>query len=73
MILFQRPCEEQLAIGGAGGARIVTGLVQGLINYALYHDSFRESLEKGRIHHQLEPDVLELEGIKLVTDTLFAI
>lgn len=52
-----------LAISGAGGSRIMTSVVQTVLNYlAVYPGDLRRSVFAPRMHHQWLPDKLDLEA-----------
>jgi gamma-glutamyltranspeptidase/glutathione hydrolase len=64
-----------LALGGAGGPRIITGTLQTLLNVVVFGRDVQQALDAPRIHHQwvpeellcedaLAPDVLRALGLK---------
>ncbi|XP_032221522.2 glutathione hydrolase 1 proenzyme [Nematostella vectensis] len=58
----QDPCTYRLALGGSGGTRITTAVLQTLINILSFGNSLSEAVERPRVHHQFSPDVVEAEG-----------
>ncbi|EDO48355.1 predicted protein, partial [Nematostella vectensis] len=57
----QDPCTYRLALGGSGGTRITTAVLQTLINILSFGNSLSEAVERPRVHHQFSPDVVEAE------------
>ncbi|HEY2322525.1 MAG TPA: gamma-glutamyltransferase [Thermoanaerobaculia bacterium] len=53
-----------LAIGGAGGPRIISGVFEVIVNLVDYKLNLQEALDAGRIHHQWLPDEIywEVDG-----------
>lgn len=47
--------------GGSGGPRIITATTQVLLNALVRGDDAARAVERGRIHHQWSPNVLEVE------------
>lgn len=50
-----------MIVGGRGGPRIITAVVQAIVNAVDYHMSLADALGAPRIHDQALPDVLEYE------------
>ncbi|HEV8433354.1 MAG TPA: gamma-glutamyltransferase, partial [Thermoanaerobaculia bacterium] len=50
-----------LAIGGAGGPRIISGVFETIVNLVDYKLNLQEALDAGRIHHQWLPDEIYWE------------
>jgi gamma-glutamyltranspeptidase/glutathione hydrolase len=50
-----------LVIGGRGGPRIITSVVQAIVNVIDYQMTLADALGAPRIHHQALPDVLQYE------------
>lgn len=60
-----------MALGGPGGSRIITSVLQVLLNVVDFHMNVQDAVDAPRIHHQWQPDVLSLErGISPDTDAL---
>ncbi|KAF9762126.1 Glutathione hydrolase proenzyme 2 [Nosema granulosis] len=51
---------ETLALGAAGGIRIPTSIIE-VIFYMSLNNSLRQSINKPRMHHQMDPDILYIE------------
>jgi len=47
-----------LAIGAAGGPRIITQVTQAIVNYLAFDDDLYTSLAKPRLHQQWKPDMV---------------
>lgn len=58
-----------LAVGAAGGSRIISGVFQTMLNYlVVFPDDLKQSVFAPRLHHQWVPDKLEVEpGFSEVT------
>lgn len=50
-----------LALGGAGGPRIITGTLQTLLNVVVFGRNVQQALDSPRIHHQWMPEELLCE------------
>jgi gamma-glutamyltranspeptidase/glutathione hydrolase len=50
-----------LALGGAGGPRIISGVFEVIVNLVDYGLNLQEALDAGRIHHQWLPDEIYWE------------
>jgi gamma-glutamyltranspeptidase/glutathione hydrolase len=50
-----------LAVGASGGPRIISGVVQVLLNILWFDDHPVEALRRGRVHHQWLPDRVYVE------------
>lgn len=50
-----------LALGAPGGTRIITCVLQTILNYVDFRMSLYDSVAALRIHHQWKPDELEME------------
>ncbi|XP_011206385.1 scoloptoxin SSD14 isoform X1 [Bactrocera dorsalis] len=51
----------KLMVGGAGGSRITTSVAQVIIRYLMLNHTLQESLDAGRVHHQLAPMQVDVE------------
>jgi len=51
----------RLLIGGAGGSRITTSVAQTILRYFVLNQTLAESVNSGRIHHQLAPMCVDIE------------
>ncbi|KAJ1914365.1 hypothetical protein H4219_004831 [Mycoemilia scoparia] len=52
----------ELVIGGSGGSRIITGVLQIILNSLVYDFPLNNAVDRGRLHHQLLPDYVEVES-----------
>jgi gamma-glutamyltranspeptidase/glutathione hydrolase len=60
-----------LALGGPGGPRIITSVLQVLLNVVDFKMNVQDAVDAPRIHHQWQPDTLYLEpGISPDTEAL---
>ncbi len=50
-----------MVVGGRGGPRIITAVVQAIVNAIDYRMSLADAVGAPRIHHQGVPDILEYE------------
>jgi gamma-glutamyltranspeptidase/glutathione hydrolase len=50
-----------MLVGGRGGPRIITAVVQAIVNAIDYHMPLADAVGAPRIHHQAMPDLLEYE------------
>lgn len=55
-----------LVIGASGGSRISPSVLQSIIRQYWYQMPLLESISYPRIHHQLLPDVVEVESISMI-------
>ena len=53
--------EPFLAIGSPGGSRIITAVLQIILNIVDFEQSLEEATESKRIHHQWYPDDIDIE------------
>jgi gamma-glutamyltranspeptidase / glutathione hydrolase len=51
----------EMLVGGRGGPRIITAVVQAIVNVIDYRMTLADAVGAPRIHHQALPDVLEYE------------
>jgi gamma-glutamyltranspeptidase/glutathione hydrolase len=61
--------KEAYALGGRGGSRIPTNLVEVLLNLLVDGDPLQTALDRPRLHHQWLPDRLEAEPDTLAPET----
>jgi gamma-glutamyltranspeptidase/glutathione hydrolase len=50
-----------LVLGAPGGSRIITAVMQVMVNVIDFHMNVQEAVDNPRFHHQWKPDRLELE------------
>ena len=53
--------EPFLAIGSPGGSRIITAVLQIILNVVDFEQSLEEATESKRVHHQWYPDDIDIE------------
>lgn len=56
-----------LVLGGSGGPKAITGVLQTLINVLDFGDPLADAISAPRIHHQLVPNILSLESVNVTT------
>jgi gamma-glutamyltranspeptidase/glutathione hydrolase len=61
-ILLDRRGEVVLMAGGSGGPRIITGVIQAILNATVFGMTAAEAVGSPRFHHQWWPHVLGLEA-----------
>jgi gamma-glutamyltranspeptidase len=59
--IIVKPNGEVTAIGGSGGSRILSAVIQVLVENQINFKDLKASIDSPRIHHQLLPDVISLE------------
>jgi len=60
---------EIVALGGRGGSRIPTAVVQVLLNLLVDGDDLQSAVDRPRLHHQWLPDVISIEPDALSPET----
>jgi gamma-glutamyltranspeptidase/glutathione hydrolase len=50
-----------MVVGGPGGGRIITSVLQTIINNVDFGLNVRDSVDAPRFHHQWKPDVITME------------
>jgi gamma-glutamyltranspeptidase / glutathione hydrolase len=61
--------KEAYALGGRGGSRIPTNVIEVLLNLLVDGDPLQTALDRPRLHHQWLPDRLEAEPDALAPET----
>jgi gamma-glutamyltranspeptidase / glutathione hydrolase len=51
-----------MVTGAPGGSRIITAVLQFLVNVIDFRMNVRDAVDAPRIHHQWKPDVLQIDG-----------
>jgi gamma-glutamyltranspeptidase/glutathione hydrolase len=59
--IVERDGVPVLALGASGGPRIISGVVQVLLNILWFGDEPVEAISRGRVHHQWLPDIVYVE------------
>lgn len=75
-IVLDRTGRPLLVVGGRGGPRIVTGVLQTIVNVIDHHMAIADAIGAPRLHHQALPDILRFERDGLsprVVDSLRAL
>lgn len=52
----------EMSLGGAGGSRILSATLQTILSVYNYNMDVMEAIERPRIHHQLMPNVVDIEA-----------
>jgi len=60
-----RDGRAEFVVGASGGPRIISATTQVLLNWLRFGKSPEAAVDAPRVHHQWNPDVLELESSKL--------
>lgn len=60
---------ESYALGGRGGSRIPTNVIQVLLNLLVDGDPLQAAVDRPRLHHQWLPDRLDVEADTLSPET----
>ena len=67
-VIVMKDGEVFLVVGSPGGSRIITAVIQTIVNVIDFQMNIAEATNQRRIHHQWIPDVLEVEpGFNLDT------
>ncbi|KRK06818.1 glutathione hydrolase 1 proenzyme isoform X2 [Drosophila yakuba] len=61
ILLADKEGNLKMAIGAAGGSKIIPAVVEVLANVLWFGDDLRQAIDAPRFYHQLMPDVLEYE------------
>lgn len=56
-----------LVLGGSGGPKAISGVLQTLLNVIDFGDSLADAISAPRLHHQLVPNVVSLEAANVTT------
>ena len=62
--------EPFLAIGSPGGSRIITAVLQIILNVIDFEQSLEEATDSKRVHHQWYPDDIDIEAVSYTHLTL---
>lgn len=65
--MVMRGKKVYLVVGGSGGPKAVTGVLQTLLNVLDFGDAIADAINAPRIHHQLVPNRLSLEAANTST------
>jgi gamma-glutamyltranspeptidase / glutathione hydrolase len=67
--IITRDGKTVLILGTPGGARIITAVLQTILNVVDFQMDVQEAVDAPRIHHQWFPDVTNVEPYALSPDT----
>ncbi|KAF9956778.1 hypothetical protein BGZ72_002464 [Mortierella alpina] len=59
--IVERDGKFEMSLGGSGGSRITTAVLQTMLNVYNHDQNIMEAIENPRIHHQLMPNVVDIE------------
>ncbi|KAF8985330.1 hypothetical protein BGZ46_004895 [Entomortierella lignicola] len=59
--IVERDGKFEMSLGGSGGSRILTAVLQTMLSVYNYDFNIMEAIERPRIHHQLMPNVVDIE------------
>ncbi|KAG0048554.1 hypothetical protein BGZ83_006517 [Gryganskiella cystojenkinii] len=60
--IVERDGKFELALGGSGGSRILTSVLQTMLNVYNHDYNILDAIEAPRVHHQLMPNVVDIES-----------
>ncbi|KAF9425859.1 hypothetical protein BGZ94_007156 [Podila epigama] len=60
--IVERDGRFEMALGGSGGSRILTSVLQIMLNVYNHDQNIMEAIEGPRVHHQLMPNVVDIES-----------
>jgi gamma-glutamyltranspeptidase/glutathione hydrolase len=69
-VLMSKDGRPFLLLGSPGGARIITALVETIVNVVDYGMDIQSAVDAPRFHHQWLPDTVYLEPYALSADTI---
>ena len=61
-IVLDRAGRPLLLVGGRGGPRIISGVMQTIVNVIDHHMTLADAIDAPRVHHQALPDTLRYEA-----------
>ncbi|ORZ07500.1 gamma-glutamyltranspeptidase [Lobosporangium transversale] len=59
--IVEKDGKFEMSLGGSGGSRIITAVLQTMLNVYNYNQNIMDAIENPRIHHQLMPNVVDIE------------
>ncbi|GFS28028.1 gamma-glutamyltranspeptidase 1 [Elysia marginata] len=62
LINEEHPCNHRLILGGVGGIRITTALVETIVNSVVFKKNISSAVDAPRLHNQLDPYTLYEAG-----------
>lgn len=60
--IVERDGQFEMALGGSGGSRILTSVLQIMLNVYNHDLNIMEAIENPRVHHQLMPNLVDIES-----------
>lgn len=66
VVILNELGQPELVIGASGGSRITSGILQAIVRIYWYNMPLLEAIAYPRIHHQLLPDVVEVESFSML-------
>ncbi|KAF9112019.1 hypothetical protein BGX27_004104 [Mortierella sp. AM989] len=60
--IVERDGKFEMSLGGSGGSRIITAVLQTILNVYDFDLNIMDAIENPRIHHQLMPHVVDIEA-----------
>lgn len=69
--IVERDGQFELSLGGSGGSRILTSVLQVILNVYNHDYNLMEAVEAPRVHHQLMPNVVDIESGYSASDVKF--
>ncbi|KAG0279556.1 hypothetical protein BGZ95_000868 [Linnemannia exigua] len=60
--IIERDGMFEMSLGGSGGSRILTAVLETMLNVYNYDLNIMDAIENPRIHHQLMPHVVDIEA-----------
>ncbi|KAF9098032.1 hypothetical protein BGX23_007189 [Mortierella sp. AD031] len=60
--IVERDGKFEMSLGGSGGSRILTAVLETMLNVYNYDLNIMEAIENPRIHHQLMPHMVDIEA-----------
>ena len=71
--ILVRDGKVALVLGSPGGSRIISAVMQTIVNVVDHGMSLQEAVDQPRIHHQWQPDILYAEPYALAPDVVRAL
>jgi len=59
--IVSRSSKLYMVLGGPGGGRIITSVLQTIVNVIDFNLNVQDAIDRPRLHHQWQPDTLSLE------------
>jgi gamma-glutamyltranspeptidase/glutathione hydrolase len=72
-IILRKDGSLWFALGARGGPRIITSVLQAVVNVIDYDMNIQQAIDAPRIHHQWFPDEILYEPFGMSSDTISAL